>query len=44
MESENTAGFPETLLAANGRALQGVKEAGSDLGFYADPKLITYHH
>lgn len=44
VETENTAGFPETLLAANGRTLQWVAEAGSEQGFYADPKLITYHH
>ena len=44
VETENSAGIPETLLAANGRSLQWVGEAGSDQGFYADPKLITYHH
>jgi serine/threonine-protein kinase len=44
VEAENSAGFPETLLAANGRTLQWVGKAGSDRGFYADPKLITYHH
>lgn len=44
VESEKGAGFPETLLAANGRTLRRVGEAGSERGFYADPKLITYHH
>jgi serine/threonine-protein kinase len=44
VETENSAGFPETLLAANGRTLRWVSEAGSDRGFYADPRLITYHH
>jgi len=44
VETENSTGFPETLLAANGRTLQWVEEPGSEQGFYADPKLITYHH
>jgi serine/threonine-protein kinase len=40
--AENTAAT--TLLAPNGRTLHRVGDSASGSSFYADPKLITYHH
>lgn len=42
--SRLVAGSQETLLAPNGRTLRRVTADASGVVFYADPKLVTFHH